>query len=418
MPSLRFTTKFLENVKTPTARIAYTDTACRGLELRVTPDGVKTWALRYRTPGGRAGRLRRITLGRLDDLDLKHARAKADDVRGQVATGTDPVAEKQAATVAATQGETIEALAQDYITKHAKVKKRTWADDQRFLDVEILPAWRARKVKELTRRDVRVVVERIAERGSPISANRCLAVIRKMLNFAVSQDWIDANPASLIVKPGVERSRERVLTDDEIRRVWAACDEERPAMAVLTKLRLLTAQRGGELSAIRWADIDGHWLTLPATLTKNKRAHRVFLTPTAKALIDALPHIEGVDYVFPGASGNRPCSDHKKAGQRIAARVLADLQQDDAKIEHFDFRGHDLRRTASTKMAEAGISQADIAKVLNHAEGGPKATHVYNRYQYDREKQIALETLDRVIAAILDANPRTSAKVIPMTKGA
>ena len=70
-------------------------------------------------------------------------------------------------------------------------------------------------------------------------------------------------------------------------------------------------------------------------------------------------------------------------------------------ITAFDFRGHDLRRTASTRMAEAGISQADIPEVLNHFEGGPKATHVYNRYPYDREKKIALETWERVLTGIL-----------------
>jgi integrase len=330
----------------------------------------------------------------------------------RVGDGENPAAEKRAARL----GETIGDLAKDYLTKHAKVHKRSWRDDERYLDVEILPLWTHIKVKDLSRRDVRALVEGIADRGSPISANRCLALIRKILNFAVQHDWIDANPAALIVKPGAEQSRERVLTDDEIRLVWAACDLERPAMRALMQLRLLTLQRGGELSAIKWTDIDGPWLTLPAANTKNKKAHRVFLTPTATALIEALPQVEDCDYIFPGRSGNTHCGDHKKAGQRIAASVLATLQRDDPTVEGFDFRGHDLRRTAATQMAAAGISQTDIAKVLNHAEGGPKATHVYNRYAYDREKQIALETWDRVLARILEDTP--GGKVLPITKGA
>jgi integrase len=93
--------------------------------------------------------------------------------------------------------------------------------------------------------------------------------------------------------------------------------------------------------------------------------------------------------------------------------VLATLQETDPNLEAFDFRGHDLRRTAATKMAEAGISQSDIAKVLNHAEGGPRATQVYNRYAYDREKQIAMETWGRVLTGILE--DKDSRKVVAIT---
>jgi len=212
------------------------------------------------------------------------------------------------------------------------------------------------------------------------------------VELCVSQDLIDANPAALLPKPGKEASRDRVITDDEIRRVWAARETERPAMAVLMKLRLVTAQRGGELASLKWSDLDDdrNWLTLRADVTKNKRQHRVYLTETARALTNTLSKIKNNDYLFPGRLGNQPCGDAKKAGQRIAAVVLQELQEADSMITAFDFREHDLRRTASTRMAEAGISQADVAKVLNHVEGGPKATHVYNRYLYDREKKIGL----------------------------
>ncbi|MBI4521119.1 MAG: site-specific integrase [Gemmatimonadetes bacterium] len=217
--------------------------------------------------------------------------------------------------------------------------------------------------------------------------------------------------AARIPKPGAERSRERVLTDEEIRLVWAACEAEPPTLCALMRLRLLTAQRGGELARLRWTDIDGDWLTLPSTATKNKRAHRVFLTPAAQDILSTLPRLEGCDYVFPGRSGSRPIGDVKKAGRRIRARVLATLRGTDATIGAFDFRGHDLRRTAATKMADAGISQADIAKVLNHAEGGPRATMVYNRYAYDREKRIALDTWARMLAAICER--KDGGKVLP-----
>lgn len=400
---MKLTDRTIKALKPAARRLDVYDDKIAGLALRVTPTGIKSWSLRYRA----GGLMPRLTLGQYPTVTLEKARKKAQEALRAVDGGANPAAEKRAKR----QGDTVADLAKDYIAKYAKVRKRSWVEDQRMIDVEVLPAWKGRKVKEITRRDVRELIEGIADRGSPIAANRYLALVRKMLNWAVSKDWIDANPAALMAKPGTERSRDRVLTDDEIRLVWSACEAERPAMCALMRLRLMTAQRGGELSQLRWSDIEGDWLTLPATITKNKEAHRVPLTKAAKATIDALPQIEDCDYVFPGRGDNRPCGDHKKAGQRITARVLATLQKDDPDLTAFDFRGHDLRRTAATKMAAAGVSQSDIAKLLNHAEGGPRSTQVYNRYQYDREKRIAMETWGRNLAAILKGK-KDAGKVI------
>jgi len=411
MPTVTLTDRFVTTLPPPARRVEYHDGGCRGLVLRVTPSGVKTWTLRYRTE---AGSTQRLTLGIYPDLGLKGARREADIHRGTVADGDDPAAAKRSTrTMATTAGDTVADLAKSYLTKHAKTFKKSWREDDRMLEVEILPVWKSRKVADLTRRDVRGLVETIAERGSPIMANRVLALVRKMLNFAIQQDWIDANVASLIQKPGTERSRDRVLTDDELRRVWAACEVERPAMAALMKLRLVTAQRGGELAQIRWSDLDGEWLTLRPETTKNKQAHRVYLTPTALALINAVPQVSAT-LVFPGRFDTRPLGDEKKAGRRIAKRITDALRKQDPTAT-FDFRGHDLRRTAATRMAAAGVSQTDIARVLNHVEGGPRATQVYNRYDGDREKRIALETWGRVLTAILDAAP-TSAIVVPFAR--
>lgn len=410
------TARDVETLKSAGTRTDYYDETVSGLVLRITEQGHKSWSVRYRTvaPHQTPGVERRYTIGTYPKVGLAQARKVAHSVLRRAAEGKDPAGEKQATR----EGETVADLAKLYLTKHAKVHKKSWRDDDRMLNAEILPTCKNRKVKDLTRREVRDLVEAISDRGSPITANRCLALIRKMLNFAIKRDWIEGNVASLIEKPGAEHSRERVLDDDEIRLVWSACEAERAAMCALTKLRLVTAQRGGELAQIRWTDIEGDWLTLPATATKNGRPHRVYLTETAQGLLQALPRVEGCDYVFPARSGNRPCGDAKKAGQRIQARVLAALQKADTAVEAFDFRAHDLRRTASTRMAEARIPRPDISRVLNHVEGGPRATRVYDRYDGDREKQVALETWERVLLAVLD--DKRAGKVLPITtrKGA
>jgi integrase len=276
---------------------------------------------------------------------------------------------------------------------------------------------------------VRALVAPIVDRGSPIMANRVLAVVRRMLNYGIRNDWLDANPASLIDKPGREVSRERVLTDDEIRRVWwllsrqpstaerAAPGRKRskgtpddpicpiaPTLADAIKLRMLTAQRGGEVIAMRWRDVDLEtgWWTIPGEFAKNGRAHRVPLLPEAIAILKAQHKDDHCtneededstdaksDFVFVG-TGASIRDRAKKAPSRIA-RALK-----------IDFRGHDLRRTAATKMAEAGVPRHHISAVLNHVEAGAAVTRIYDRYSYDVEKRRALETWARKLRSIVE----------------
>lgn len=200
-------------------------------------------------------------------------------------------------------------------------------------------------------------------------ANRVLAVVRKMLNFAVDHDWLDANPAARVAKPSPEVSRDRVLTDDELRRLWQLLGRfpttaERPApgrkgstgddddpilpfspvMAALLKVRILTAQRGGEVGRMRWQDLDldGGWWTIPGIHTKNGEAHRVFLVKETVALIKALHKDDQGESVFVGAGES--VLDRAKKVPAVIARLLK-----------FEFRGHDLRRTAATRMSAAGV---------------------------------------------------------------
>jgi integrase len=395
----------------------------RGLLLTVLPSGRKQFAIRYCF----AGKHRRLVLGDFPTLTISRARGAAEDMRSAVRNGHDPAAERRA--VKAPREDTVAALAKDYLAKHARKFKRTAAEDQRSLDVEVLPYWKERSVRELTRRDVRGLVERIVDRGSPVMANRVLALVRKMLNFAVDHDWIEANPAARVTKPTQERSRDRVLTDDELRRFWyllsrfpttaeraapgrkrakgtkddPLCPISQPLAAVL-KVRLLTAQRGGEVARMRWRDVDLEtgWWTIPGTDTKNGEVHRVPLAEGAIEIIreqlkkDEEPVADEYVFVGPGAS----VFDRAKKAPAAVARVLG-----------IDFRGHDLRRTAATRMAAAGVLRDHIARVLNHIEGGARATRVYDRHSYDREKRVALDTWARTLAALLENRSRAGASV-------
>ena len=395
----------------------------RGLVLTVLPSGRKQWTLRYRF----GGKQRRLVLGDYPELSLSKARDEAEEVRNAVRKGQDPSGERREAK--APPKDTVDALAADYLKKHARRFKRTAGEDERILNVYVLPHWKGRSAKELTRRDVRALVENIAERGAPIMANRVLAVIRKMLNFAVDHDWIDANPAARVAKPSPEVSRDRVLTDEELRRLWRLLGRfptttERPApgrkgakgdnddpifpfsptIAALLKVRIFTAQRGGEVGRMRWQDLDleSGWWTIPGLHTKNGEAHRVFLVKQAVALIKAQQRDDQAAAVFSGAGES--VLDRAKKVPAAIARLLK-----------FEFRGHDLRRTAATRMASAGVPREHISRVLNHVEGGPRATRVYDRHTYDREKRIAFETWARLLEEIIHDTPKPAA-IVPLTR--
>jgi integrase len=428
---LPLTDQRVRNVRPKATPLDLRDGLSRGLVLQVLCSGRKLWTVRYRY----RGKQRRLQLGEYPSLTLAKAREAAEDARTAIRNGQDPAGQLRLAK--ARPSDTIGALVGDYVAKHVRVKQRARVEEERILNVEILPRWKDRSVRELTRRDVRALVEPIADRGAPVMANRVLAVVRRMLNFGVQRDWIEANPASLITKPGRENSRDRVLSDDELRALWrllerfpathekqapgrkAAKHDEHgnpfcpisPALAAVQKVRLLTAQRGGEVVAMRWQDLDLRtptWWTIRGELTKNGRPHRVPLTPDVVKIIkaqcpDGEPKPDGHVFAHFGESVKDRA---KKAGAELS-RVLG-----------FEFRGHDLRRTAATRMAEAGVARQHISAVLNHVEGGPTATRVYDRYSYDIEKRAALETWAKDLSRILAAKPKAGAVLVPMAKRA
>jgi integrase len=203
------------------------DGHARGLVLQVLPSAQ---TLDHQVPLPR--HVAAPPAGRIPPLSLAKARDAAETARAAIRNGGDPAGERQTAKAAPT--DTVAALVTEYIAKHVRVKQRGRVEEERIVNVEILPRWKERSVRDLTRRDVRALVEPIADRGRPIMANRTLAVVRRMLNFGMRRDWLEGNPAALIDKPGRERSRDRVLTDDEIRRLWRLLSrqpttEERPA---------------------------------------------------------------------------------------------------------------------------------------------------------------------------------------------
>jgi integrase len=390
MPRIKVTDRTVQGLMpNPSRQVDYFDERLPGFGLRVSPAGRKSWIVLYRFHG----RLRRVTLGPYPYVSLADARAKAKTVMSQVVQGSDPAALK----AAERRAETFAELAAEYLERHAKPRKRTWREDERILSRELLPHWGKMKAKEIARRDVRLLIDNLLERGVTVHANRIFALARKVFNFGLQRDIVDANPCHGLPQPAPEHRRDRVLSESEIGVLWKEFEAERTLVAASYKLRLLTAQRGGEILGMRWDHIDfaSGWWTIPTEIAKNGMAHRVPLSRQVRAILAEIKLLGlSSTWVFPNRTRSGPMDTTQKAAERIRART------------GIDFRQHDLRRTAASHMTGMGISRLVVGKILNHVE--PGVTAVYDRHSYDREKREALEAWAERLGEIVEGGTATA----------
>ncbi|HVT17222.1 MAG TPA: tyrosine-type recombinase/integrase [Thermoanaerobaculia bacterium] len=354
------------------SRAEYWDRILPGFGVRVGASR-RTYVLMYRL----RGRLRRLTLGQVGVISLADARAAARRALAEAAEGNDP-AERRNPTPEGVV--TFRDLAQEYLERHAKRRKRTWRDDERMIRNELLPPWGDRPPDEIRRRDVIVLLDHVADRPAPIMANRLRALISKIFNFGIGRDLVEFNPAALVPRPGEERASNRALSDEEIKRVWAALEaSDNIVMAGIVQMRLLLGQRTGEVEHMRWSDLDEATWRLPPEFTKNAKAHAVPLGPLALTILERLRPISGHgEWVFPSS---------RKQGSpvRQVQKFMVELRRASGVL----FVARDLRRTFSTGLTRLGVPQLTVSKLLNHTIPGVTDRH-YDRYDYDPEKQGAI----------------------------
>ena len=366
------------------------------LSVRVAPTGSKTFVFRYYMNK----RVRRLTLGEYGtgtlQLTLAEARLKMAEAVQKLDNGLDPGAEEQERRIESANAPIVAELAEEYLEKWAKARKRSWKEDERILRKDVLPEWGDRKAKSITRRDVVLLLDHITARGAIIAANRTLALVRKMFNFAVGRSLIDLNPCTGVQAPSKEHQKDRVLTDDEIVVFWQGLD--RAKMATISKLEprfmLTTGQRLGEVSQASHDQIDRDWWTIPADIAKNGKAHRVPLTGLALDILHQAAPLSGQRYIFAspkrGENQDRPMSP-----TALSHALRKNLES----LGLAPFTPHDLRRTAATHIGMLGFNRLVISKILNHVEGG--VTAIYDRHSYDNEKREALEAWSKKLAGLV-----------------
>lgn len=386
MPKLAeraFSDVYLRTLKTANRKDHY-DAVQRGLGVRVAPSGLKTWFVMRRVDG----RQRRVTIGRYPETGLAAARLEAARLLEDLAAGKAP---KRVIVP------TFVSVMEDWLNRDQNSKKSA-NEKERALKLDAIPALGNRAIDKITRTDIRNLLDKIVDRGASIHANRVLAYLRRLFNWAVDREIIEKSPAFGIKPPVSERSRDRTLSTIELTAVWQAMVNMSGPFGPCFQMLLLTGQRRSEVAGMRWSEIDldkGEW-TIPGGRAKNGKAHIVHLSKEAKDILSALHRLEGSDLVFT-TTGSTPISGFSKAKAEL-----------DKLSTVVGWTIHDLRRTFATiTTGDLGIEPAVVDKILNHSSGvvtGVAA--VYQRHAYLDQRRKAMERWGQYVEELQSATEK------------
>ncbi len=380
------------------------DPDTRGLCVRVTPKGRKTFTIVARNPAGRQIWKEVANAG---EMPLEEARELAREGVKRIKRGEEPFPTVEPPT----PPESFGAVAENFIKRHVRNpdrELRSASEIERIFNRYVLPEWKTRAFVEIRRGDVSKLLDQIEDNNGPVMADRVLAALSMLSNWhaARSDDYASPIVRGMRRTKPKERERKRLLSDDEIRLIWPILDDMgRPGAFV--KLLLLTAQRRAKVAAMRWQDIDEHGVwTIPAEPREKTNPGRLPLPGAASSIIRAQTVVENNPYVFPGR-GKGYAAGFQPVKRTLDKKILEALQeqareagQDPSKVVPPDpWVLHDLRRTAKSLMARARVRPDISERVLGHVITGVEG--VYDRHPYDKEKGDALRKLAEQVDLIL-----------------
>jgi integrase len=390
------THRFVAGIQSAT-RENYFDKKTRGLVLRVSPRA-KTWYFTYR----HGGPTQWLRLGECPAVKLAEARKLALEQRHAVdVEGKDPAAERRTEPPEpgpAPRAFTFSDFAPVFIA-FQKGRVKCWRDDAAMLKRYLLPAWGALPLRDIHRQHVHEVLDVVAGKGLTVGVNRLQALISRCFTVALDRGLVDAHPAARMIKRFAETAGTRVLSDDEMRALWASLDAQPGGAADAVRLRLILGQRGEETAGMRWSEVDleaALW-SLPGTRTKNRRPHVVPLPASAVVLLTRRRVIVPLEepHVFP------------------ALTLTSDAHKALSVIHGGAYEWTDLRRTVATRLAGLGFDETTIGRVLNHARVTVTAKH-YNQHAYLDETRRALTAWDQELTRIIANKTKKKAAVLRM----
>ena len=346
--------------------------------LRVTPNGAKTFAVKTRDPRGKQVL---ATIGPASLLTVEQAREKAREAISAIKTGQDH-----------SSPQSFQAVSEQWLKRHVDAKGLRSADEtRRYLNKYILPAWGGRDFTSIRRGDVAALLDKIEDTAGPVAADNALKRISTICVWYQSRhdDYVSPVVKGMRRSSTKERARDRTLSDDDLRAVWKTA-EANGTFGAFVRVLLLTGQRREKVASMKWADVsgDGVW-TIPSEDREKGHAVELVLPEAALAIIRERPSFAGNPYVFAGRGGSH-ISGYSKAKAALDARVK----------NVAPWRLHDLRRTARSLMAKAGVRPDIAERVLGHAIQGVGG--VYDRHDYVAQKAEALKRLAHLLRNILN----------------
>jgi integrase len=359
------------------------DASCRGFGMRVLDSGRRSWIFQYRDEHKRT---RRIALGDVSAVSLDAARAAARQHAATVTQGGNPSVQRKTRRRNASLLDVVDAYLSDV---KARQRPRSYKETERNLRRHAAPLHHER-VESIQRRDVSALLERIKSESGPIAANRVRAALSALWTWGLRTGRIeaDANPVTFTIRQP-EKSRERTLTDAEIKTIWSATEGDDDYSRIV-RLCLLTGCRRQEVGGLRWYEIDQDRLAIGATRMKGGIAHEIPILPMIAAALPCKPEASQ-DCVFGRwGTGFLGWSKSKKA---------LDARMAQAGINVPPWGLHDLRRTFSTRLHDAGVEPIVIEALLAHKQQGVAA--VYNRASFRDAKRAAFERWHSILQSIL-----------------
>lgn len=367
------------------------DTEVKGFGVRASAGGSRRYVVQYRVPGQRA--TKKLSIGAIDTLTIDEARRQARTLLAKALTGNDPHAERDAAKKAAAV--TLGSVADAYL-KHCEARQKpgTFYQTKLHLTKHWAPL-RSLPLHKVRRADVATRLTELRDGSGGVSANRSRSALSAFFSWAIGEGLTEVNPVVGTHKPVEEKTRERVLSNAELKAIWNACRDD--SYGRIVRLLILTAQRREEVGGLAEAELkldDALWI-LPAARAKNHREHIIPLSAPAIEILREAPRRAGRSLVFGEGAGG--FSGWSRAKNALDSRLTA------TGTPLVAWTLHDLRRTAATMMAEnLGVAPHLIEAILNHVSGHKAGVAgIYNRASYAAEKRTVLDLWATHVAHIV-----------------
>ena len=381
-----------------------------GFGCKVTPKGSKVFVYQYRM-GGRGSPARRYTIGKFGPITADQARREAEVLALKVAQGIDPQSvkvEKARISVDLAFSAYVDRFHRDYLTKAWPASER---DALVLLRRYAAPVLKKKPLPEITRKDITAVLA--GARDKVATASLLFATLRRMMRWAVNRGDLERSPMEGMDAPAKAPSRDRVLSDDELRLVWNASYELGYPFGPIFRLLILTGARREEVTSLDWSELnreDAIWV-LPSSRSKNGIAARQPLSTVAMEELEGLAARAGgwrkAGFVF-STTGTTCSSGHSRAKARLDKEIAAIASKEEIQPPA-PWRVHDLRRTLATGLQRLGVRFEVTEAVLNHVSGSRGGVAgIYQRHDWADEKRAAVEAWARHVEGLLSGKDKTN----------